>query len=179
MEICSTNLKEVKLIKPDIFTDFRGDNVMVWHKARYSFEGIPEFMEHNLFSGIKGVLSGIHYSPDCWKLYECVYGKVYYIFVNADETSPDFGKWQSFILSDSNHYQLIKSPCYATALLILSDYAVVYVMQSEYYNSENPNQKTFRYDDPRFKLWFPKIVSSFILSKRDERGDYLNEPRAN
>ncbi len=177
MEIQKTNLKGVYLIQPDVYTDFRGDNVIAWDKEVYSSKiytdnGIllPEFVEHNLFSAFKGCLVGLHYSPSCWKIYQVVHGTAYYVFAKMDE--PDFGKWQSFMLSDKNHYQLVKPPNYASGFLCISDTMTVHVMQSEYYDKDSPRQTTLLYNDSRFKIWWPCITEFPIQSRRDEIGDY-------
>lgn len=173
MELCKTNLKDVVIIKPDIHTDFRGESFMVWHTQKYKELGIAEFVEHNIFTASKDVLIGIHYSPNCQKLYQCLYGKAYYAFVNCDETDPEFGKWQSFTLSDKNHQQLIKPPQYGTGLLAISDHVIIHVMQSEYYNPEKPKQKTFMWNDPRFGIFWP--TENPILSQRDKGGHYIDK----
>ena len=172
MEICKTKLRDVCLVKPDIHTDFRGDYVMTYNEKRYKENGIDvRFVEEDISTSTKGVLRGIHYSPSCWKLNECLYGTLYYVVVNCDEKDAEFGKWQAFILSDKNHHQLFKHPRYGSGFLVLSDYAVFHYMQSEYYDSENPNQKTFKWNDLRFKIWYPDLIPP-ILSQRDEEGHY-------
>ena len=156
--IVKTELKDVWLIKPEIHTDFRGDYVMVWNEQLYEQLGVGlgqsiRFIEHDISTSFRGVLRGIHYSPRCWKLYQCFYGCLYYVIVNCSETDPEFGKWQSFILDDRNHYQLLKHPRYGAGFLTLSEYSVLHYMQSQYYNPDDPDQKTFKWDDPRFKIW--------------------------
>lgn len=172
MEIIGTALSDVWLIKPDVFTDFRGDYLMTYNKKLY--EKLPpdvEWVEHCISTSTKNVLRGIHYSPHCWKIYQCLYGKLYYVIVNCDEKDPEFGKWESFILDDRNRYQLLKHPKYGAGFLSLTDYSILYYLQSQYYNAENPDQSTFKWDDPRFKIWWS--VKNPILSRRDEEGTYV------
>jgi len=162
----------VYVIEPAIHTDFRGDYVMTYNEKRYKENGIDvKFVEEDISTSTKGVLRGIHYSPSCWKLNECLYGTLYYVVVNCDEKDAEFGKWQAFILSDKNRHQLFKHPRYGSGFLVLSDYAVFHYMQSEYYDSKNPNQKTFKWDDPRFEIWYPNLIPP-VLSQRDEEGHY-------
>jgi len=176
MEISKTKLKDVFLIKPDINEDFRGDYVMTYHEEMYRKrlrqEGIDvKFVEHDISTSTKGVLRGIHYSPSCWKLNQCLYGSIYYVVVNCDEKDPEFGKWQAFVLSDRNRHQLFKHPKYGSGFLTLTDITVFHYMQSEYYNPDKPNQKTFMWNDPRFNIWWPTRTP--ILSQRDEEGHYI------
>lgn len=173
MEICQTELDEVFLIKPDIHTDFRGDYVMTYNEEIYRQQANIKFIEEDISTTTKGVLRGIHYSPNCWKLNQCLYGSIYYVVVNCDEKHVEFGRWQAFILSDKNHYQLLKHPRYGSGFLTLTDMAVFHYMQSQYYNPDNPNQKTFKWNDPRLNIWWPKITAVPILSQRDEEGHYM------
>jgi len=172
MKVEETQLDDVLLIKPDIFEDFRGDYLMTYNRVLYRETGIViDFVEEDVSTSTMDVLRGIHYSPSCWKLNQCLYGRLYYVVVNCDEKHPEFGKWQSFILSDKNHHQLFKHPRYGSGFLVLSDHAVFHYMQSEYYGPSNPNQKTFMWNDPRFNIWWP--TKDPILSQRDEVGHYL------
>ena len=175
MKVIETQLDGVFLIKPDIFEDFRGDYVMVYNDNLYAKEiydrtGISiRFVEHDISTSTKGVLRGIHYDPKCWKINQCLYGRIYHVVVDCDVESPTFGKWQAFILSDRNRYQLLKHPRYGNSFLVLSDYAVFMYYQSEYYDPAR--QKTFLWNDPRFNIWWP--IKNPIVSQRDEEGHYV------
>ena len=177
MEVIKTTLRDVWLIKPGIHTDFRGDYVMTWREDIYCYEmaqGFKEiwrFIEHDVSYSGYGVLRGIHYSPSCWKLNHCLCGAIYYVVVNCDESDEEFGKWEAFILDDRKHHQLLKHPRYGSGFYVLSDHAVFHYMQSQYYDRDNPDQKTFKWDDPRFDIWWPD--KNPILSRRDDTGEYI------
>lgn len=170
MQIEKTKLRDVWLVKPDVYTDFRGDYVMTFNKKLYEQFGF-EVVEQDISTSTKGVLRGIHYSPNCWKIYECMSGTMYYAIVNCDKEDPEFGRWESFIISDKNHCQIVKHPRYGAGFVAVTD-CVLHYMQSEYYNPDDPNQSTFKYNDERFKIWWPKITPEPILSRRDEIGEY-------
>lgn len=170
LQMVETTLEGVTLIKPNVFEDFRGDYVTVYHKVLYESFGM-DFVEHSVSISSKNVLRGIHYSPHCWKLFEVLHGSAYYVAVNCEEGHPEFGKWQAFILSDRNHYQLLKHPRYGSAFLTLTDTSVLYYMQSQYYDKNNPDQQTFLWNDSRFDIWWP--IKEPILSQRDELGRYV------
>ncbi|MFW9991906.1 MAG: dTDP-4-dehydrorhamnose 3,5-epimerase family protein [Candidatus Odinarchaeota archaeon] len=158
------DLPSVLRITPDVHRDNRGINYMTYHHEKYSF--LPEFVEHNIFTAKRKVLSGIHYSPNCEKLYQCLYGTVSYYFVNCVEDSPQFGMWDRFILHHFDAHQLYKPKEYGTAFICLSDYAVIQVFQSEYYDANDPNQITYYYLDKRFNIDWP--ILDPILSERDK-----------
>ncbi len=171
MEVCKTTLNEVWLIKPDVNVDFRGDYVMNYNEKLYMEHlDLPpiKFVEQDISSSLKGVLRGIHYSPNCWKLNECLCGKIYYVCVNCDKDSIGYGQWESFILSGENHYQIFKHPRYGTGLYVLSDHAIFHYLQSQYFDSKDPDQHTIKWDG--IGVWWPS--KNPILSRRDEGGRY-------
>ena len=172
MELVKTTLDGVYIIKPDVFRDFRGDYMMTYHKDTYEalFSKV-QWIEHCVSTSTKNVLRGIHYSPNCWKIYQCLYGKLYYVFVNCDENDPEFGKWESFVIDGKNYWQLVKPPKYGAGFISLTNYSILYYLQSQYYDADNPDQKTFKWDDPRFNIFWPIKP---ILSRRDEIGNYIS-----
>ncbi len=175
MKVQETKLKDVWLVTPDkVFEDFRGQYWMNLHKGDYQKRFGFEIVETDLATSAKGVLRGIHYSPDDWKIYECVHGKLFYAIVNCDEKDPEFGKSQCFVITDQNHIQIVKHPRYGAGMLALTEGAILYYMQSEYYVDGNPNQRTFKWDDPRFNIFWPEILGTPwpILSERDVQGAY-------
>jgi len=170
MEIIKTKLEGVLLIKPDVFYDFRGEYVMTYNEELYKKHGIDvKFVEEDISTSAKGVLRGIHYDPVCWKLTDVLHGSIYNVLTDCDEKSDSFGKWEAFILSDKNHFQLFRHPRYGSAFLALEDNTVFHYMQSEYY--VRSRQKTFMWNDPRFNIWWPKLTPFPILSQRDETGE--------
>lgn len=173
MQIEKTNLEGVLLIKPDVFEDFRGQYVMVFNRREYlspSGSVIQEgyFVEDCVSTSHKGVLRGIHADFACHKLMSVLHGEIYYVVVDCLESSPTFGKWQSFILSDKNHYQIYKPAKYGAGFLALTDDVVFHYKQSAFYDPKR--QVTFLWNDPRFNIFWP--VKDPILSERDISGHF-------
>ncbi len=164
-----TELDGVLLIKPEAFEDHRGEYLELYNKKLYNnlinqeLGKIIEFVEDDISVTMRHCLKGIHGS-DTYKLISCLYGKFYLVVVNYDKDSKDFGKWQSFILSDKNRYQVLVPRNYGNGHVALSEMSIFHYKQSEYYNPTS--QFTIRYDDPRFNIWWP--VKNPILSIRDE-----------
>jgi dTDP-4-dehydrorhamnose 3,5-epimerase len=170
-----TNLKNVLLFKPDIFEDFRGIYCETFNEREYSKlikEKIGEdikFVQDSMSRSIKNVLRGIHGDPETWKLISCPKGKIYSVIVNCDENSREFCKWQDFTLSESNMHQVLVPPMYGTSHLVLSESANFHYKQSTYYDPKSLKQFTYRYNDPKFNIWWP--IKNPILSKRDEQAN--------
>lgn len=172
MIVEKTKLDGVLLIKPECFEDFRGSYIETYNQELYVNKGIAvKFVQDDISISTKHVLRGIHGDADTWKLISCIYGRFYFVVVNCDEHSPNFGQWQSFILSGENHHQVLVPPKHGNAHLVLSDETVFHYKQSTYYHPDG--QFTYKWDDPRLNIWWP--ISNPILSQRDAEGHYVSE----
>ena len=167
MKIQKEKLDGVRLIKPDVFEDHRGEYVEMYNERLYKESGVSAtFVQDDISISSKHVLRGIHGDKTTWKLVSCLYGRFYLVVVDCNPDSPDFGKWQSFVLSDRNRYQVLVPPFFGNGHLVLSDMAIFHYKQSTYYDRQG--QFTIRWDDPTFGIWWP--VKNPILSLRDEGG---------
>lgn len=165
LQVTKTKLDGVLLIKPPtIFEDFRGTYVETYNEQLYNDAGITvKLVQDDISTSTKNVLRGLHGDAETWKLVSCHYGKFYLVVLNYDETSKQFGQWESFTLSDTNHLQVLIPPKFGNGHLILSDTAIFHYKQNAYYN--RAGQFSVRWDDPRFKIWWP--IKDPILSQRD------------
>jgi dTDP-4-dehydrorhamnose 3,5-epimerase len=167
VEVQETNLDGVLQITLNVFEDFRGEYVEIYNETLYEENGIDiQFIQDDISVSSKNVLRGIHGDSETWKLVSCLHGRFYLVVVNGDSKSSDFGKWQSFVLSDKNRMQVLVPPKHGNAHLVLSETAIFHYKQSTYY--DRSKQFTYKWDDPRFNIWWP--IDNPILSQRD-RGD--------
>lgn len=167
VEVLKTNLEGVLLIKLRPFEDFRGRFVELWNKVEFNHLvwDVPRaFVEDDISMSMRNVLRGIHCDTKAWKLVSCLHGNIYLVVVNCDIESESFGKWQSFMLTGNSGVQIFIPPKYGIGHLVLSDEAVFWYKQSEYYSRER--QETYAFDDERFNIYWP--IQNPILSKRDE-----------
>ncbi|MBI2033747.1 MAG: dTDP-4-dehydrorhamnose 3,5-epimerase family protein [Candidatus Liptonbacteria bacterium] len=171
MEFVKTKLDGVILVKPDTFEDFRGSYTETYNKNLYFKNGIKvDFVADDYSVSSKYVLRGLHGDDKTWKLIDCKHGRFYFVVLNVVEGSPQYGEWESFTLSDTNHFQVLVPPKFANGHLALTDKIIFHYKQSEYYESKG--QFTVRYDDPKFKIWWP--IKNPLLSQRDEQGKYVS-----
>ncbi len=167
IDVSQTDLDGVLQIKPHVFEDFRGEYVETYNEAEYIENGIDvKFVQDDISVSTKNVLRGIHGDENTWKLISCHYGQFYLVVVNCDKQSNDFGKWQSFTLSDKNRMQVLVPPKYGNGHLVLSDMTIFHYKQNTYY--DRPGQFTYKWNDKKFNIWWP--VKNPILSQRDEKG---------
>ena len=160
-----TSLDGVFLVKPSVHEDARGNFYETYNEKDYKAAGLTAtFVQDDVSRSVQGVLKGMHGDPGTYKLVQCTAGKVYAVILNCDETSPDFGKWESFILSDENKHQLYIPPMYGNGYYVLSDYAVYTYKQSTYYGEYK--QFTYKYNDERFGIVWPDEAK--VVSERDK-----------
>lgn len=168
IQVSKTKLDRVWLITPSIFKDLRGQYVEIYNEKLYREKGIDiKFVQDDIAISFKNVIRGIHGDSETWKLVSCLYGKIYVAVVNCDTDSKDFGRWQSFVLSDENRQQVLIPANHGNSYLTLSEMSVFHYKQSTYYGSIK--QFTYKWNDPRFKIQWP--IKNPILSKRDETGE--------
>jgi dTDP-4-dehydrorhamnose 3,5-epimerase len=167
MEVHTTSLPGVLLIRPDIHNrDLRGNNATIYNLNDYRANGIPiDFVEDKISASHGDVLRGIHCDLTTWKLVSCLYGLIYFVVVNCDDLSPEFGRWQGFTLDDENLEQVLVPPEYGNAHLVLSARAVFHYKWSDYYHPER--QIHYAWDDSRFNIPWP--TRHPILSERDKQ----------
>src|SRR5713226_1567510 len=124
MQVITTNIDGVLLIKLEAFEDHRGYYLETYNETLYHEHGITvKFVQDDISVSSHHVLRGIHGDAETWKLVSCLYGKFYLVVVNCDKASKSFGQWQSFVLSDANRQQVLIPPKHGNGHVVLSDQA--------------------------------------------------------
>ena len=166
LEITKSDLPGVLQIKPlTIFEDFRGHYVELYNEQLYKEAGIAvDFVQDDMSISSNHVLRGMHGDGVTWKLISCLLGKIYLVVVNNDESSPQYGKWRSFVISEVNRLQILVPPKHGLGHLVLADQAIFHYKQTTYY--ERKTQFTLLWNDPKLNIWWP--VQALILSQRDQ-----------
>ena len=154
----------VIISEPDVFTDFRGDLWTVWRKG--DTHGTIDFNHDKVSTSRKNVLRGIHGDFKSYKLITCLFGEMYFVYVDNRKESKTYGKHCSLILDDKKRKQVLLPPGVANGFLVLSDHSVFHYKWS--YEGEYPDVKdqfTIKWNDPKFNIHWP--ISSPILQLRD------------
>src|SRR5688572_2018484 len=161
-----TKLEGVLLITPPTnFEDFRGSYVELYNEQLYQEAGLTvKFVQDDISVSSRHVLRGIHGDAETWKLISCLYGKFYLVVVNWDKDSPQYGQWESFVLSDQNRLQVLVPAKFGNGHLVLSEQAIFHYKQNSYYN--RAGQFTLIWNDPKLNIWWP--VKNPLVSQRDE-----------
>lgn len=166
LDVSRTSLDGVLLIKPPtVFEDFRGTYVETFNRQLYNESGVNvDFVQDDISVSSRHVLRGIHGDGETWKLVSCLFGRFYLVVVNWDDSSPQKGSWESFVLSDQNHLQVLIPPKFGNGHVVLTDQAIFHYKQTTYYNRES--QFTLPWNDPELRIWWP--VTNPVISQRDE-----------
>jgi dTDP-4-dehydrorhamnose 3,5-epimerase len=164
--VTSTDIPEVLLIKPRIFSDNRGHFFESYHVGRYLENGIPaRFVQDNISRSKRNVVRGLHYQigrPQ-GKLVMVVEGRIFDVAVDLRRGSPTFGRWVGVELSSENCLQIYIPEGFAHGFCTLSETAAVLYKCTDYYAPGE--ERTIRWDDPALSISWP--VFEPILSEKD------------
>jgi dTDP-4-dehydrorhamnose 3,5-epimerase len=165
LKTSGTSLDGVLVVEPlTIFEDYRGQYVELYNKPEYKAAGINyDFIQDDIVVSRRNVLRGIHGSANNAKLVTCLHGAFYLVVINNITGSPQFGRWESFTLSDRNRKQVVIPAGFGNAHLVLTDFAIFHYRQTTTY--DRAGQFTLAWDDPRFGIKWP--IDRPILSERD------------
>src|SRR5262249_8496881 len=122
MEVKTTKLQGLKIIKLAVHKDDRGFFVERFHAQRIAKTGIPmQFMQDNHSRSEPGVLRGLHYqhNPAQGKLVGVIRGRVWDVAVDIRSQSPTFGQYEAVELSGDNGMLFWIPPGFAHGFCVL------------------------------------------------------------
>jgi dTDP-4-dehydrorhamnose 3,5-epimerase len=170
MEICSTALPEVKIIRPRKHADSRGFFSETYNKRSLAETGIHlEFVQDNhSFSVEKGVVRGIHFQipPHAqWKLVSVIRGSVFDIAVDLRRSSKNFGKHVSVVLSAEAWNQALIPIGFGHGFCTLEPSCEVVYKVTDYYSPEC--ERGILWNDEDLGIAWPVTPEAAILSAKD------------
>ncbi|HLW08079.1 MAG TPA: dTDP-4-dehydrorhamnose 3,5-epimerase family protein, partial [Marinilabiliaceae bacterium] len=109
MNITTTPLAGLLIIKPKVFKDKRGYFFEAYNEAKYFDAGLKaKFVQDNISYSYQNSIRGLHYQLEPYaqgKLVEVLQGRILDIAVDLRENSATFGQHFSIELSDENQLQ--------------------------------------------------------------------------
>jgi len=172
-----STLNEVKVVQPSVYHEQRGSISTTYHSDYYDRilpandrnNGLK--FKHDRFSKSKrNVLRGLHYDDKTWKLVSCLHGKIYLVVVDLREKQPNYGKWESFILSPETATQVLIPPMFANGHYVFEDDSIFsYKMAYQGEFNDVDKQKTIKWNSTKFNIDWP--CTTPIISKRDANGN--------
>ncbi len=176
MKVIRTEIPDVLLIEPKVFRDERGLVFESYNGRAFQDAAgvVADFVQDNHSRSVKNVIRGLHYQvrrPQ-GKLIRAVRGEIFDVAVDLRLSSPTFGKWVGFTLSEHNHHMAWIPPGFAHGLLALSDQVDVIYKMTEYW--EPQLDRTILWNDPQIGVQWP-VRGDPVLSSKDQAGKPLSE----
>lgn len=177
MEVVTTDIEGVYIIKPRVFGDARGYFFESYSKREFEEKvGKIDFVQDNESMSKKGVMRGLHFQRPPFsqsKLVRCVKGSVLDVAVDIRKGSPTYGKYVAVELTEDNHLQFFIPKGFAHGFVVLSDVAVFQYKCDNFYHPEADGGISIL-DDSLGIDW--KIsTQNAILSEKDTKHPLLKD----
>lgn len=177
MKIIHTEIPEVFMVEPQVFSDDRGFffesfNQKKWQEAT----GLERpFVQDNHSSSRKLVLRGLHYQvkKPQGKLVRVVAGEIFDVAVDLRRGAETFRRWVGVHLSADNRRQLWIPEGFGHGFLALSPTAEVLYKTTDYYYPEY--DRSLAWNDPDIGISWPLRDREPILSAKDRTAPGLKK----
>ena len=170
MEIIKTEIQDLLVIKPKVFTDERGYFFETYRKELFEKAGLNyNFVQDNESKSSYGVIRGLHYQLAPYsqaKLVRVVQGKVLDVAVDLREGSPTFGKWHAVELSGENKLQFLIPRGFAHGFAVLSETAIFAYKCDNIYNKEA--ERGLNYNCNKLAIDWQIPIEKAIVSAKDK-----------
>ena len=181
MQVLDTEIPDLKVVKPDVFTDARGYFYESFNSEEFRRHGLPTgWVQDNQSASVFGVIRGLHYQLEPHaqsKLVRVLEGAVYDVAVDLRSTSPAFGQWFGMELSDKNQLMLLIPKGFAHGFSVISPRAVVLYKCDMLYARES--ERGIKYNDTHLKIDWHIPASDIKLSEKDSKLPALPEAEMN
>ena len=181
MEIIQTGIKDLVIVKPQIFEDARGFFFETYNEKRYKEMGVnANFVQCNQSKSCYGVIRGLHYqlAPHSQsKLVSVTVGKVFDVAVDLRKNSPTFGQWYGVELSEENKLQFFIPKGFAHGFSVLSEKAIFSYMCDEFYAPQA--DRGIMYNDPTLNIDWRIPTENAIISDKDNKHPLLKDAELN
>lgn len=178
LKVITTKLQDVKIIEPAVFGDERGFFTETYSDRDFKEAGIDfDFIQDNQsLSAEAGVLRGLHFQRGKavqTKLIRVVTGAVLDVIVDVRAGSPTYGEWEGYIISESNHRQLLVPRGFAHGFVTLTDNVNFLYKCDNYYNAEADGGITFM--DKDLNINWPIDYDQAMTSDKDAKQQTFKE----
>jgi dTDP-4-dehydrorhamnose 3,5-epimerase len=171
MKVTRTDLPDVLVLEPRVFTDERGFFLESYNRRTFKdATGVDaEFVQDNQSFSVRNVLRGLHYQirQAQGKLVAVMAGEIYDVAVDLRRSSPSFGRWIGLTLTGGSHRMLWIPQGFAHGYLVLTEHAIVLYKTTDYYAPAH--ERTIRWNDPDLNIRWP-LEAAPIVSEKDMGG---------
>jgi len=170
MKRLATSLPGLLLLEPRVFADARGFFLESYNQRTFTELGISEpFVQDNHSYSERNVIRGLHYQirQPQGKLVRAVTGEILDVALDLRLSSPTFGKWEAFNLSQENKRILWIPRGFAHGFRVISQSADVLYKATEAYTPEH--ERTVLWNDPALNIdWH--LDGEAVISAKDRLG---------
>ena len=169
MKIIKTKIKDLLILKTNIYEDKRGFFKEVFREKILNKKFIFDCLSYSK----KNILRGLHMQlkkPQA-KLITVVRGKILDVVVDLRKNSSTFGRYFKTILSDKNGKSILIPPGFAHGFLGLKKENIVYYFNTNYRSVKNEIGILWNDKDLKIK-W---SVKKPIVSKKDKKNMTFSE----
>jgi len=172
MEILSTPIDAVKLVRPVRHGDHRGFFAEVYRQSVFEAHGLPTgwVQENHSRSPKKGTIRGLHFQTPPFaqdKLVRVLAGAILDVAVDLRRGSPGFGQYVTQELSAENGLQMLVPIGFAHGFCTLTDGVEVLYKVTDYYAPDN--DVGLAWDDPDLAIAWPVAIGDAVLSDKDRK----------
>ena len=177
MEVITTSLDGVVIIKPRLFEDERGYFFESFSQRDFEAQVRPiQFVQDNESKSSYGVLRGLHFQKPPFaqsKLVRVIKGAVLDVAVDIRKGSPTFGQHVAVELTGENHLQFFIPRGFAHGFSVLSDEVVLQYKCDNFYAPQN--EGALAWDDPDLGIDWEIPSEKVILSEKDKHHPCLKD----
>ncbi len=176
MRVISTEIAEVKEIRPVRHRDLRGFFAEIWREDVLRQHGIEVlFVQENLSLSVhRGVVRGLHFQvpPEGQaKLVRVGAGSILDVAVDIRVGSPSYGRHVAIVLNAAEGNQLFVPEGFAHGFCTLEPNTEVVYKVNRYYSAEH--DRGLAWNDPELGIAWPVGETEALLSDKDRRHPVL------
>jgi dTDP-4-dehydrorhamnose 3,5-epimerase len=178
MQIISSHLTDVKLLRPVRHVDNRGFFSEAYSQRAYALIGITNhFVQDNhSLSRRKGVVRGLHFQTPPFaqaKLLRVLRGSIYDVVVDIRVGSPTYGRHIATVLSAEDWNQIFIPAGFAHGFCTLEAETEILYKVDSYYSAAH--DCGVRWNDPALDIAWPVPEDEAELSEKDRKLPLLAE----
>lgn len=172
MEVKTTSIPGVLLLKPRYFHDARGYFVETYNARAARDAGLTaEFVQDNQALSLKrGTVRALHFQTPPrvqGKLVRVLRGSIYDVAVDLRVGSPDYGRWVAATLTAQGGEQFFVPRGFGHGYCTLEADTEVAYKVDDYYAPEC--ERGLAWDDPALGIAWPVAPADAVLSDKDRK----------
>lgn len=169
MNNTSLSIPEVKLLRPELFQDYRGYTSVLFDTMISKVLHLRIVQINQGYSIEPYTLRGLHYQElnhAQAKLVSCLYGSIYNVALDIRKNSPTFGQYVAEILSSNNQKMMYIPKGFAHGYLTLESNTLMQWCVDSDFCAESA--KCVKWDSCGIK--WPGKSEDYIISDKDKNG---------